>query len=546
MYQCPNCGGELVFDPSSQQVSCKSCSGKFNPNEVLKDQDSETDEYLDVTIYKCPQCGGEITTTDNTVADFCSFCGAATILSGRLDKTKRPNYIIPFKKTKEDCKNAYTKFTSKAIFTPSEYKDAKYIDSFRGIYMPYWSYNVTQRGPARVKGEKSYRRGDYIYTDHYDIYGDENSYYNGLSFDASSSFNDNISEKIAPFDAKDLVKFTPSYLLGFYADTADVPADVYSDSAADFAAEESLKFIKKQNEVRKYEVKTTAEKAKSALNTKVEGAQPTMFPVWFMSYRKNNRVSYATVNGQTGKVCADMPVSLIKYLIGSLLLAIPLFLLMNSFLVLLPKTILTIVMISALITIIMYNYELAQIIAKDKGEGDLGFLYMLQKNKKNSNANNSNVNVANASKKDEKPKKKKKENNFLILIGVVAIVFFVLFFGYGIVSVLIDFFGDATYSILFFILAFIGIIVHVNSTKKLKEIAIKASIPGSIFSCLSLVIGFVICAVNPASDLYYYGAVIVSLFSMFFTLMSMIKYYNILASRKLPQFDLYEGGDDRA
>ena len=113
-------------------------------------------------------------------------------------------------------------------------------------------------------------------------------------------------------------------------------------------------------------------------------------------------------------------------------------------------------------------------------------------------------------------------------------------------SVLKDYFGDATYSILFFILASIGIIVHVNSKKKLKKIAIKASIPGSIFSCLSLVIGFVICAVNPASDLYYYGAVIVSLFSMFFTLMSMIKYYNILASRKLPQFDLYEGGDDRA
>lgn len=61
------------------------------------------------------------------------------------------------------------------------------------------------------------------------------------------------------------------------------------------------------------------------LSTKVVAQDRTMFPVWFLSYRNKDRVAYATVNGQTGKVAADLPVSLMRYFIGSVILAIPIF-----------------------------------------------------------------------------------------------------------------------------------------------------------------------------------------------------------------------------
>ena len=60
--------------------------------------------------------------------------------------------------------------------------------------MPYWAYHVSQKGPVVLRGEKSKRRGDYIYTDHFNINGDMDCQYKGISFDASSSFDDNISE----------------------------------------------------------------------------------------------------------------------------------------------------------------------------------------------------------------------------------------------------------------------------------------------------------------------------------------------------------------
>jgi len=53
----------------------------------------------------------------------------------------------------------------------------------------------------------------------------------------------------------------------------------------------------------------------------------------------------------------------------------------------------------------------------------------------------------------------------------------------------------------------------------------------------------VITAFHPVSDLYYYAGTIFSYIATFFTLYSIIQKYNVLASRKLPQFEK-RGGEE--
>ena len=60
MYQCPGCGGRLVFDIPSQQLMCDHCSTKYDPYAISKEQDAEESQEYDVTVFKCPNCGGEI------------------------------------------------------------------------------------------------------------------------------------------------------------------------------------------------------------------------------------------------------------------------------------------------------------------------------------------------------------------------------------------------------------------------------------------------------------------------------------------------------
>ena len=92
----------------------------------------------------------------------------------------------------------------------------------------------------------------------------------------------------------------------------------------------------------------------------IESVDRTLYPVWFLSYRNRDRVAYATVNGQTGKVSADLPVSIGRYFAGSALLAVPIFILLNMFFTLRPKVTLNVTAVIALITIILYVFELGK------------------------------------------------------------------------------------------------------------------------------------------------------------------------------------------
>ena len=191
------------------------------------------------------------------------------------------------------------------------------------------------------------------------------------------------------------------------------------------------------------------------LNTKTTAIDRTMFPVWFMSYRNGDRVAYTTINGQTGKVITDLPIDTKKYLKGSLLLALPLFLLLNLFFTISPNVLLILSAILAGISMIFLRYELSQIKKKDSGQNDRG------------------------AKTTKEPVKEKYKNK------------------------------------------------------------------GTLTALLAMMLAGIIVFLQPVNDLFYYGGVIVVLLAVFITIKDLIFYYNIMATRRLPQFDR-TGGDDRA
>jgi len=59
----------------------------------------------------------------------------------------------------------------------------------------------------------------------------------------------------------------------------------------------------------------------------------------------------------------------------------------------------------------------------------------------------------------------------------------------------------------------------------------------------AILLAFAILLWNPVSDLYYYGGACLSMAAVIWTLLDIIGRYNILATRKLPQFNR-RGGDE--
>ena len=565
MAKCPNCGGRLRFDIPSQKLKCDSCDSLFGPYDIKQDGAEETTEY-DVTVFKCPSCGGEIFSTDETVASFCSYCGASTVLESKLTKGKKPQLIIPFKKTKKDCTDAFEKFIKRAIFAPGSYRNAGKAESFRGIYMPYWLYDMSQRGEVNIATSDSHRSGDYIITDHYMLKGTLDNYYNGVSYDASSSFADDISSDIAPFNVKDITTFDTSFLSGFYADLADVGVDTYKEAAIDLARESTYNYLRKRSPMAHESFENPKEMVKKQFRTNINVNRSAMFPVWFMSYRNRDRVAYATVNGQTGKVSADIPMSIPKYLLTALGIAAVLFVIFQSFFTITPNLLALIVSIFGLMSVLIYGSEMKKIVSMENFDEDLGMQErerLIEEKKKqrlqaqrgasfdaagtegDSGAYVLTQNDIRRAKKDATRRKKAQKKSGVSLLAIVIFVFFGAIGG----GMLESIFDNASISLVSAILAFIFLIISivsvVNATKNISCMKSKDGLPASIWSVISFLIIMIIGIWNPPNDGIYYGAVIIAAIGIIINILGIIRNYNLLAMRPLPQFEMYQGGDDR-
>lgn len=555
MYTCKNCGGALKYDIASGQLKCDSCDTQYDPYAVTQEQDAERDDY-DVTVFKCPQCGGEIYSTDNTAAGFCSFCGASTVLSSRLVKEKKVDYLIPFKKTKEDCKQAYGKLMRRALYAPKELKDPTNIDGFRGIYMPYWVYHVKQQGHVKLHGTKSYRRGDYIITKHYGLHMDVDAQYKGLSYDASSAFSDDISAKMSPYDVKNMKPFTPSLLSGFYADMSDVEADIYAQDAKAFSADATTNRIRRSPEIAGYALEN-AETIPHKIPPHIVSTDSAMMPVWFLSYRNRDRVAYAAVNGQTGRVVADLPVDIRKYLLGCVIFAVPIILLLNLFLTLTPSALLALVSILATCVIALHAHEMKQIAVKENYEDDKGIQSAKEQQEKmarqrakeqmGAGVEEPYVLTKEQMRRNEKGQKKAAGKKTLLegtSLGSIIVIVGIVFFGCGFLSAFESLFQDMPF-ILYMIILVIAASAFGYSMKQAKRIDAKKHNGDSVWALIAVIVCAVIGFINPVSDLWYYGGAIGAMVTMCFTLIDIIVSYNILATRRLPQFD-HKGGDDLA
>ena len=377
MYACPSCGGGLRFDIPSQKLKCDHCETLTDPYSLEEKKDAGTDTTFGVTVFTCPQCGGEVMTTDESITGFCMFCGASTVLDARMTDHRRPKKIITFKKTKEDCKNIYQRLVSGAIFAPKELKDPNYLERFRGVYIPYWMYTITYDGPYEITGTTTTSSVGYINTNHYKIRCNMDVEYTGISYDASASFDDHVSESIAPFMSANAQEFTPPMLSGFYADTADVDSSVYREDAMNAARSNVIAGVRAERELSRYtmsELENDFAGPSGKADHDGAEAQLGLFPVWFLTYRSSkNRVAYAVVNAENGEVSADLPVSIPKYIVSSMIVAAAIFALLFFLFTPTPGIALFAAAAFSVISLIVYGAEIHAIKRRHGKYDDKGF-----------------------------------------------------------------------------------------------------------------------------------------------------------------------------
>ncbi len=605
MISCPGCGQGMRFDPKIQMMYCDYCETKLEPDLVKVGTTASGNNeplIIESKLFACPQCGGEILSDQDTAVTFCSFCGMSVELQGRTVQMLAPSRIIPFKCVKDTCAKSYAKFIKKAIFAPSYLRDEAQLQKLRGIYMPYWTYAFEINDIVTYEGTTSHRSGDYIITDHYLLTATPTGSYDGISYDASSSFSDEISQAIGPFNIRDSKPFSVAYIAGFYADTADVDAFIYEDDARSVIAKDIDSKIRKIPAFTRYSISSGTGQIGSKLGVKAE--EMAYFPVYFLANRhKNGLVSYAVINGQTGKVAADVPIDYKKYIIGSIILALPIMGILDLFLVLRPDALTMVAIVFAIISLLISNSELNQLYTRNLNLNDRGLLAAIKKRKEderlreeklqaelqamgigggmadstvnstmdgtvnstmgstvnsamdstvnsamdgstvNGTVNAGNLSNVNTAEKASSTKALKKITDVLLSIGCMSI-FVVMIGGFGI------------FPFTFIIFAIYGILTIIrksiesgagsaDNTGVMAKQPFKEKLPVFCKPFIAIVIGLLLLLIKPYQDEIYYAVSFVIMAVVIFSFSDVVKLHNKLTLRKPKQFNK-RGGDENA
>ena len=323
-YKCPACGGAMEFDSESQKMKCPYCDTELDVSAFAESEEKapaeekggnwesqskiwDSSETEGMNVYLCESCGGEIVADATTGASSCPFCGNRVVMKGKFSGDLKPDYIIPFKLNKKAAKEAYKKHLQGKKFLPKVFSTENHIDEIKGVYVPFWLYDLEAEADISYRAENVRRWRDkrYEYTEikSYACRRAGSISFEHLPCDASRKMDDKLMESIEPYDFEGAVPFKNAYMAGYMADRYDVDMESRKLRAAERAKKSAE--LSMAATVGGY---SSVRAERSSVNIRDARYCYALYPVWLLnSSWKGEKFTFA-MNGQTGKMVGNLPV----------------------------------------------------------------------------------------------------------------------------------------------------------------------------------------------------------------------------------------------
>lgn len=535
-YKCKNCGGDVSYNVKLGKLVCAYCGSQFDLSEYEDIRaEKETEDAWDLPVYLCQSCGAELVAGEHAIVTYCQYCGSESLI--KSDKSVRdfPKTMIPFKLSKEDCKSLYQKKSTRIPFLPDELKNPNYLERFNGFYIPYWDYRIHMtRNPAvTIHFERNLSPSLYetsVAEANIEVSGASSA----IVYDASSSFDDAIDAKISDFNLKDLTVYDPKYMAGFYADTADVDKFTYQQQAMEAVSENVMQNARQQlmnsqnqgyGSVTSFSLKANAGNATEAFGTEAQTIEQMLLPVWFLTWKKGNRLAYAVMNGQTGTMAAEFPIDFGKFRRALLITAVLIFLILigvTSFISIMPSTMLILVAIGLMVLLKTVENEALELAIRKNHVNDLGFKGTWSSAPKDVSA------VPHGMGAD-------KLNSSSVVVIIVCIALALSFLGFSLMGPIV--------MLLTAVFGFGAVVkaLKAASFAKEKEMGRDASM---LYALILLALLVILLDVH--FDYVYYALALLSLLATFGVSRNMIRRVNLLVTRPIPDFHERKGGKNDA
>jgi len=333
--KCDECGADLSFKPGTKNLSCNYCDHTMeftephSANQAHEELDleyyidhfDESSQHIERHLVNCQGCGAETELEANQQSASCPFCDTPLIVQqAQTKQVIKPKGILPFKITKKEARNNFKSWLSKLWFAPNDLKkQITQHDKFKGIYLPFWTYD------CNTNTNYSGKRGDYYYESVSSTDNDGNttskqerrtrwSRVNGRvynSFDdilvpATTSLNKEKLKALEPWNLKKLVDYKDEYLSGYQAETYQIDLKTGYSSAKTTMDSRIRREVERDIGGDKQRI--------DSVNTHYQDAtfKHILLPAWVSAYRYKDKLYQIIVNAQTGEVQAMRPLSWIK------------------------------------------------------------------------------------------------------------------------------------------------------------------------------------------------------------------------------------------
>ena len=317
--RCPSCGAKITFNPKKKKWICDYCNSEFTVEELKNKSENENLEEDENGLfqYNCPDCGAVIVADEQTSATFCVYCGNTAILKNKLTGKFRPNYIIPFKKDKEEAKEAFKNLSKGRKFVPKAFNNETNIEKIRGIYIPFWLYDIIFNEELDAKGEEVIHwttgKVHYTKTDIYEMHRRGTMEFEKVPVDGSSRFENDLMNSIEPFDYNELEEYNHAYLSGFLAEKYDIDEEKCYDDAKKRIINSGEK-----------EMLATCKHGipriiKKEIDDVISKFYYVLLPVYMVNVKYKDKYYTFAMNGQTGKFVGNIPLDKKKVFIYSVI-----------------------------------------------------------------------------------------------------------------------------------------------------------------------------------------------------------------------------------
>jgi DNA-directed RNA polymerase subunit RPC12/RpoP len=326
-FKCPQCGATTSFDPNETGITCQHC-GYTQATEVetvgrTADEHEFTLENLSLAQrgwgderkeLHCESCGADLSVTTNDLSTTCPFCASNRVVARvATQEALRPRFLIPFKFEGQGCQPRAKEWLGKGWMHPSDLSRFAGSTQFRGVYLPFWTFDATIQAEWRAevgyeRTERYYDSGSKSWKTRTRIDWRWESGHSRQTPDdwlgiGTTKISRILLKRLYPFKLDALVTYEPSFLAGWQALNYNISLEQAWDSIKAEMREHTREACRKQ--IKSAHVRNFSMMA----DFEDETWRYILLPVYAAAYHFEGKTFQVLVNGQTGVVAGQKPIA---------------------------------------------------------------------------------------------------------------------------------------------------------------------------------------------------------------------------------------------